>query len=74
MHLATAQQHGRAQGYFPTVGLKLLRGRVFTEQEVSDRRHVAVVNHTLVQKFFGTDDPIGREIMLKDKTKWAEVL
>ena len=55
-----------SEGYFPTVGLKLLRGRVFTEQEVSDRRHVAVVNQTLVQKFFGTDDPIGREITLKD--------
>lgn len=55
-----------SEGYFPTVGLKLLRGRVFTEQEVSDRRHVAVVNHTLIQKFFGTDDPIGRQITLKD--------
>jgi len=55
-----------SEGYFPTVGLKLLRGRVFTEQEVSDRRHVAVVNQTLVQKFFGTDDPIGRQITLKD--------
>jgi putative ABC transport system permease protein len=55
-----------SEGYFPTVGLKLLRGRVFTEQEVSDGRHVAVVNQTLVQKFFGTDDPIGRQIMLKD--------
>ncbi|HEY3937152.1 MAG TPA: ABC transporter permease, partial [Bryobacteraceae bacterium] len=58
-----------SEGYFPTVGLKLLRGRVFSEQEVSDRRHVAVVNHTLVQKFFGTDNPIGRQITLKDLGK-----
>jgi len=55
-----------SEGYFPTVGLKLLRGRVLTEQEVSDRRHVAVVNQTLVQKFFGKDDPLGRQITLKD--------
>ena len=55
-----------SEGYFPTVGLKLLRGRVLTEQEVSDRRHVAVVNQTLVKKFFGKDDPIGRQIVLKD--------
>ncbi|HEY7305920.1 MAG TPA: ABC transporter permease [Bryobacteraceae bacterium] len=53
-------------GYFPTLGLKLLRGRVLTEQEVSDHRHVAVVNQTLVQKFFGKDDPLGRQITLKD--------
>jgi putative ABC transport system permease protein len=55
-----------SEGYFPTVGLKLIRGRVLTEQEVSDRRHVAVVNRTLVEKFFGKDDAIGRRITLKD--------
>jgi putative ABC transport system permease protein len=55
-----------SEGYFPTVGLKLLRGRVLAEQEVSDHRHVAVVNQTLVKKFFGKDDPIGRQITLKD--------
>ena len=55
-----------SEGYFPTVGLKLIRGRVFTEQEVSDHRHVAVVNRTLAQKFFGKDDPIGRQVVLKD--------
>jgi len=58
-----------SEGYFPTVGLKLLRGRVLTEQEVSDHRHVAVVNQTLVRKFFGKEDPIGRQITLKDLTK-----
>ncbi len=55
-----------SEGYFPTVGLKLLRGRVLTEQEVSDHRHVAVVNQTLAKKFFGKDDPIGKQITLKD--------
>src|SRR5579884_2393104 len=55
-----------SEGYFPTLGLKLLRGRVLTEQEVSSHRHVAVVNQTLVRKFFGKDDPIGRQIVLKD--------
>jgi putative ABC transport system permease protein len=61
-----------SEGYFPTVGLKLLRGRVFTEQEVADHRRVAVVNQTLVKKFFGKDDPIGRQVVLKDLTKIPE--
>jgi putative ABC transport system permease protein len=61
-----------SEGYFPTVGLKLLRGRVLTEQEVSDHRHVAVVNQTLVKKFFGKDDPIGRQVVLKDLAKIPE--
>jgi putative ABC transport system permease protein len=58
-----------SDGYFPTIGLKLLRGRVLTEQEVSDRRHVAVVNQTLARNFFGKEDPIGREVTLKDLGK-----
>lgn len=58
-----------SEGYFPTVGLKLLRGRVLTEGEVSDHRHVAVVNQTLVKNFFGNDDPIGRSVTLKDLGK-----
>jgi putative ABC transport system permease protein len=58
-----------SEGYFPTVGLKLLRGRVLTEEEVSDRRHVAVVNQTLAKNFFGKEDPIGRAVTLKDLAK-----
>ena len=55
-----------SEGYFPTIGLKLLSGRVFTEQEVAQQRHVAVVNQTLAKKFFGKQNPIGRQIVLKD--------
>ena len=55
-----------SEGYFPTVGLKLLRGRVLTEGEVAGHLHVAVVNQTLARKFFGKEDPLGRQITLKD--------
>jgi putative ABC transport system permease protein len=58
-----------SDGYFPTIGLKLLRGRVLTEEEVTDHRHVAVVNQTLVKNFFGKEDPIGRAVTLKDLVK-----
>jgi putative ABC transport system permease protein len=53
-----------SEGYFPTLGLRLLRGRVLSEVEVNDARKVAVVNQTLVTKFFGQEDPIGRSIKL----------
>jgi predicted permease len=51
-----------SEGYFPTVGVKVLRGRVLSEVEVNDARKVAVVNQTLVNKYFGSEDPIGRRI------------
>lgn len=53
-----------SEGYFPTLGIQLLRGRPLSEAEVNDARKVAVVNQTLVKKFFGQEDPIGRRIKL----------
>ena len=54
-----------SDGYFPTVGLRLVRGRVLTDAEVNDGRKVAVVNQTLVNRFFGPEDPLGRLIRFK---------
>jgi predicted permease len=53
-----------SEGYFQTVGIRMLRGRTLSEADVNDARKVAVVNQTLVKKFFGKEDPIGRQIKL----------
>jgi len=53
-----------SEGYFPTVGIRMLRGRVLSEADVNDARKVAVVNQTLVKKYFGQEDPIGKQIKL----------
>jgi len=53
-----------SEGYFPTVGIRMLRGRTLSEADVNDGRKVAVVNQTLVKKYFGQEDPIGRQIKL----------
>ena len=50
--------------YFPTTGLRLRRGRLFSEDEVAAGRQVAVVNETLARQYFGDSDPIGRLITL----------
>jgi putative ABC transport system permease protein len=54
------------EGYFETLGLRLRRGRVLSAVDVAGARQVAVVNETLGRRFFGTDDPIGRTIELKN--------
>jgi len=51
-----------SEGYAQTLGLRLLRGRMLTKTEVSGARRVAVVNQTLVTRYFGGEDPIGRRI------------
>ena len=53
-----------SEGYFRTLGIRLLRGRGFSEAEVNEARKVALVNQTLVNKYFGKDDPLGRQIKL----------
>jgi putative ABC transport system permease protein len=54
-----------SEGYFPTLGLRILRGRPLSEVEVNDARKVAVVNQTFVTRFFGQEDPIGRKVNIK---------
>jgi putative ABC transport system permease protein len=51
-----------------TLGLRLLRGRAIDDTEIAGARKVAMVNLTLVQKYFGNEDPIGRQIRMK----WLE--
>ena len=51
-----------SEGYFPTLGLRLIRGRTLSTADVTDSRRVAVINQTLAQRFFGNEDPIGQRI------------
>ena len=51
-----------SEGYFPTLGLQLLRGRLLSPSDVASGRRVAVVNHTLAQSYFGNEDPVGQRI------------
>ncbi len=49
-------------GYFETLGLHLLRGRVLSEYDIASSRRVIVVNETLARKFFPTEDAIGQRV------------
>lgn len=50
--------------FLRTLGLRLLRGRALTEQDVQGKRMVALINETLAKKYFAGDDPIGKQIEL----------
>src|SRR5205823_2941307 len=49
-------------GYFHALQARLLRGRHFTDEEVSSLRPVMIVNETAARRYFPDDDPIGRSI------------
>jgi predicted permease len=47
-------------GYFAAIGLPLVRGREFTDQDGAGAPRVAVVNESLASALFGDQDPIGQ--------------
>jgi putative ABC transport system permease protein len=50
--------------YFQTMQIPLLRGRLYTQQETVEMRHVVVVNETFVKKNLGGEDPIGKQLII----------
>jgi putative ABC transport system permease protein len=51
-----------SEGFFRTVGARLLHGRLVDEADVAGGRKVAVVNQALVARHFEGVDPLGRAI------------
>ncbi len=49
-----------SDGYFESVGTKIVKGRGITEQDTATTRNVALVNQTFAKKFFKDGDAIGR--------------
>jgi putative ABC transport system permease protein len=62
----TAQSELVSQDCFRTLGFRLLRGRLLSEDDVDSARLVAVVNQTLARKFFKDEDPIGKTIKFNE--------
>jgi predicted permease len=50
-------------GYFPAMGLAIVRGRDFTDADGPGAVPVVIVNETLVRTYFRDEDPVGRRIL-----------
>lgn len=51
-------------GYFGTLGRPVLAGREFSERDDADAPRVVIINQTLASEAWGTDNPIGRNLVL----------
>ena len=56
-------------GYFATMGIPLLVGRVFGPQDTEKSPKVAVINETMARRFFPGGSPIGRRFGIGDDPK-----
>ena len=51
-----------SEGYFRTLGIPLLRGRLFDDGDTMDAPHVAIVSQSLAREKWPDQDPLGRTI------------
>jgi len=60
-----------SNGYFDTMRIPLLRGRVFNDADVKTSQLVMIVSQSTAQKFFGDADPIGKALRPSAKPEIA---
>jgi putative ABC transport system permease protein len=66
-----------SSAYFRTMGIPLLRGRSFSEQDRRESTRVVVINEALARTFWHEANPLGRRMKygdLDDNTPWLTVI
>jgi len=60
-------------GYFGTLGIRLIKGRDFTDRDNSDAPKVAVINSDLSRTHFSGEDPLGKRITFDEGGSWISI-
>ncbi len=61
-HLGEADYCVASQGFFSTLGIPLLSGRLFDARDTKDSQHVAVVSKSLADEKWPNQNPIGQTV------------
>jgi putative ABC transport system permease protein len=67
---------GVTSGFFNALGLRVMTGRGFTEQEASDSSGVALVNRTFATRYWPASDALGQRFRFVDDSSrhWLTVI
>jgi predicted permease len=52
--------------FLSSIGVPMVRGRDFSDQDTTTSQFVAVVNETFVKRFFPNEDPVGKHFGIDD--------
>jgi predicted permease len=63
-----------APGWFHTLGIPLLAGRDFTEQDVADHPNVVIVSKSGAKLLFGNDNAIGKTLLVTSSSVPVEIV
>lgn len=65
-------------GYFQTMGIPLLSGRLVTEQDVANNTASVLINEAMAKRFWPGEDPVGRRISTANstgqQTQWQTIV
>jgi predicted permease len=61
-------------GYFPALGVSIVRGRGFTDTDRSDRSNPVVVSEAFARKLFPGEDPLGKNLRLGSEEPWMTIV
>jgi len=64
-------------GYFQTMGIAVLKGRSFTDQDKAGAPLVVIVNETLARRYWPNTDPIGKRMRYTgppEQNPWMQVV
>ena len=61
--------------YFPAMGIRLIRGRLFNQHDDARAPRVAIINETLARQFFPNENPIGKRILVTNGPDvWRQIV
>jgi putative ABC transport system permease protein len=61
--------------YFHLLGMTLLRGRLFSDQDLEDTPSIAVINEAAARTYWPGQDPLGKRIRMNpDKPAWTSIV
>ena len=66
-----------SQEFFDTMGIRLLKGRLFDSRDAAGAPEAVVVNETFARRFFGDNNPVGTRVKQgwpEDRTPWREIV
>jgi predicted permease len=61
-------------GYFTALGIPLLKGRYFTDDDRKGSQAVAIIDENLAKAYWPNEDPIGKQLRNGDNTPWATIV
>jgi predicted permease len=61
-------------GFFKTLAIPLLKGRIFTDEDRTNTQRVAVIDENLARRYWPNQDPIGQKIRRGDNDPWATIV